>query len=83
MVDRDGSYPREDGHYTVENTAVHNLRLDVFLEGEPVKDVHEVNTREGWLVACVRDAHGKIVVRDGEIVMEKRYGVCAVSKTRS
>ena len=53
-------------------------RARVYLDGQQLADVVELDTDEGWVLAMARDDTGQHVVQNDAVVLERRYGVVAV-----
>jgi hypothetical protein len=48
--------------------------LNVFLDGEQVRHIREVNTAEGWALREVVDEQGQVRIKDGDIEVERHKG---------
>lgn len=59
--------------YTVHNTVECGLRADVWLDGEPVQNVIEADTDEGYVLRLQKNKAGQFFLSpDGETVETER-----------
>lgn len=59
--------------YTVHNTVESGLRADVWLDGDPVQDVIEADTDDGYILRYQRNEAGRFSISpDGESIETER-----------
>lgn len=59
--------------YTIHNTVKSGLRADVWLDGDPVQDVIEADTDDGYILRYCKNEAGNIVLSpDGKTIETER-----------
>jgi hypothetical protein len=68
-------------HLSAKTQEGRDFRGNILLNGTKQSDVLELDTEEGWLVRCVRDENGQLVIEGDSLKTERLTGVVTIDET--